>query len=69
MPHVRDVHDGLYLKPVVIQRAAQRIHKNISAHIAYMRIIVNSRSAGIHTHRFAYGCKRLFLSCKRVVNF
>ena len=58
MPDIGDVDDMGQLIALVGQHAAQRVGKDISAHIADMWVIIHRRSAGIDA-RFAFmnGCE------------
>ena len=50
MPDIGDIHDMLDREVIPIQHTPQEIFKNISAQIADMGVIINSRSAGIQSH-------------------
>ena len=50
MPHVGYVQDAFQFISVIFQHPPDKVHKNICAEIAYMRVAVNGGAAGIHVN-------------------
>ena len=68
MSDVGYVHYRLYLVTVVLQHAAQLVHKDVGAHIADVRVLVHRRTAGVNPRLSRlYGHKLFLFARKRVV--
>ena len=66
--HVRDVHDVIEFVTVEPEHATQQIVEDEGAEITDVRVIVNRRAAGIHSHGIALDRREwLDLLCQRVV--
>ena len=67
--NVRYIHDQFDPETRSFQNPARQVFKNISAQIAYVREIVNSRPAGVNTGGFAFGgLERLNFTAQKVEN-